>query len=82
MQAINADSTQDTKLLFFFPTNKRSSSKTHTTFGDENPNKIKKYFCFSEKSTIFASPKRYTYHPPRDSSSGFRIIIRQDICKI
>lgn len=45
-------------------------------------NKIKKHFCISEKSIKFASPKRYTYHPPARFIVGFRIIIRQDICKI
>ena len=66
----------------FFPTNKRNTTKTRKIIGYTSTNKIKKHFCFYEKSIIFASPKRYTYHPPRDSSSGFRIIIRQDICKI
>ena len=56
--------------------------KKYETLSNNSINKIKKHFCILEKSTIFASPKRYTYHPPRDSSSGFRIIIRQDICKI
>ena len=33
----------------FFPTHKRSSTKTRKIIVNTNPNKIKKHFCFSEK---------------------------------